>query len=162
MINGKIAFALLCGILFGGLLYWLMNIWNQEDDDRELLEAEPFSVERYYERMEQVALDIAKEKPAPYLLTLWWGPDGLRLNPDGTTEWISRGTKQSYIAAGRGGAGYGGGKWTLCEDDRAVMQCIQAEKDELNRWIVETTQSAIQSQRFSNLAEREGVCKEWR
>lgn len=52
-----------------------------------------FSVSKYYERIEQESIKIMQKKynePA-YILTLWAGNDGLRLNKDGTTEWIKRG-----------------------------------------------------------------------
>lgn len=51
-----------------------------------------YSVSDYYESMEryQLSLQAEKESREPYLLILWWGFDGLRLNEDGTTGWISR------------------------------------------------------------------------
>lgn len=33
------------------------------------------------------------EKKNPYLITLWWGLDGLRLNEDGTIEMVTRAAK---------------------------------------------------------------------
>lgn len=50
-----------------------------------------FSVSEYLSRIEQAALDILESmKPIDKTITLWWGLDGLRLNEDGTTEWVSR------------------------------------------------------------------------
>lgn len=51
-----------------------------------------YSISDYYGRMEkyQLSLQAEKESREPYLLILWWGFDGLRLNEDDTTEWISR------------------------------------------------------------------------
>lgn len=46
---------------------------------------EPFDIEK-----ECLKLQEEREKQDPYLITLWWGFDGLRLNADGSTEWISR------------------------------------------------------------------------
>lgn len=46
---------------------------------------EPFDIER-----ETLKILEEKENEEPYLITLWWGFDGLRLNDDGTMEWISR------------------------------------------------------------------------
>lgn len=46
---------------------------------------EPFNIES-----EALKLQEEREKQEPYLITLWWGFDGLRLNADGSTEWISR------------------------------------------------------------------------
>lgn len=52
---------------------------------------EPFSVSKYYERMEKVTNDILKEKETmKYTIILWLGLDGLLLNEDGTSEWIRR------------------------------------------------------------------------
>lgn len=81
-----------------------------------------FSVSEYISRIEQTALDILESmKPIDKTITLWWGLDGLRLNEDGTTEWVSRKKKTvepvSYqpcqsiqpIHAGIGGAFGGGG-----------------------------------------------------
>lgn len=51
--------------------------------------AKPFSVTEYFDRMERESLKLAERKQQ-YLIVLWWGFDGLRLNEDGTTEWISR------------------------------------------------------------------------
>lgn len=46
---------------------------------------EPFDI-----YSETLKLQEEREKQEPYLITLWWGFDGLRLNADGSTEWISR------------------------------------------------------------------------
>jgi hypothetical protein len=54
-----------------------------------------FSVSRYLEHTEKAYLEILEEqKPFEYEIVLWWGFDGLRLNKDGTTEWISRKKKE--------------------------------------------------------------------
>lgn len=45
----------------------------------------PFDIEK-----ECLKLQEELEKQDPYIITLWWGFDGLRLNEDGSTEWISR------------------------------------------------------------------------
>lgn len=52
---------------------------------------EPFIVSEYYDRMEKAALDILEQQePVDQTIILWWGLDGLRLNEDGTLEWVSR------------------------------------------------------------------------
>lgn len=49
------------------------------------------SVIEYLSRIEEASLDILEAKtPIDKSITLWWGLDGLRLNEDGTFEWISR------------------------------------------------------------------------
>lgn len=64
-----------------------INKWS----DIPKFEIEPFSVTEYFDRMEQVALDILeKQEPVGKTIILWWGLDGLRLNENGTLEWISR------------------------------------------------------------------------
>lgn len=50
-----------------------------------------FRVSEYLDRIEQVHLEILEQqKPVNHEFVLWWGLDGLRLNEDGTTEWITR------------------------------------------------------------------------
>lgn len=51
-----------------------------------------FSPSKYLERMEQAGLDILREreKEPVYYITLWLGLDGLRLNGDGSYNWIRR------------------------------------------------------------------------
>lgn len=63
---------------------------NQKSETPKL-EIEPFSVPAYFARMEKATLDILqKQEPIDKTIILWWGLDGLRLNEDGTLEWISR------------------------------------------------------------------------
>lgn len=69
---------------------------NKESDIQKF-EIEPFSVTEYFDRMEQAALEILeKQKQIDQTIILWLGRDGLRLNEDGTTEWISR-KKQTTV-----------------------------------------------------------------
>lgn len=50
-----------------------------------------WSVSAYYERMEEALIEIlSRQKPVDQTITLWWGLDGLRLNEDGSLEWISK------------------------------------------------------------------------
>lgn len=57
----------------------------------------PFSVSAYLSRRERECLNLLeeREREGPYIITLWLGFDGLRLNADGTTEWVSRREQQS-------------------------------------------------------------------
>lgn len=50
------------------------------------------SVSEYLERMEKLHLELHRnnETEKARSLTLWWGYDGLLINSDGTTKWISR------------------------------------------------------------------------
>lgn len=50
-----------------------------------------FSVSEYLSRIERAHLDILEGlKPVSKAITLWLGLDGLQLNEDGTTKWVSR------------------------------------------------------------------------
>ena len=50
-----------------------------------------FTVSEYFSRIERAHLDILEDlKPVSKVITLWLGLDGLQLNEDGTTEWVSR------------------------------------------------------------------------
>lgn len=53
------------------------------------------SIPEYLNRMEKLLLELQqqRENEYPYVFVLWWGNDGIRLNPDGTTEWITRKTE---------------------------------------------------------------------
>lgn len=55
----------------------------------------PFSVPEYYDRaqQQQETLQAEKENQKPYAIILWWGLDGLRLNDDGSFEWIRKNQK---------------------------------------------------------------------
>lgn len=52
---------------------------------------EPFSVAEYMDRIDRVQVEIlSNQKPVDQTIILWWGLDGLRLNENGTLEWITR------------------------------------------------------------------------
>lgn len=71
------------------LLYYFLNEKPYEKERIEL--QEPFILSEYFSRMEQAALDILENQdPVSKTIILWWGLDGLRLNVDGSLEWISR------------------------------------------------------------------------
>lgn len=70
---------------------WLTDPSRAIGTDNGFEEIEPFSVPEYFSRIEKAYLDILEDcKPVDQVITLWWRLDGLRLNEDGTTEWISR------------------------------------------------------------------------
>lgn len=52
----------------------------------------PFSASDYLERIEKASIEILAglEQEEKYTLVLWAGLDGLRLNENGTLEWIKR------------------------------------------------------------------------
>lgn len=50
-----------------------------------------FSVSEYLSHIERAYLDILEAlEPVSKVITLWLGLDGLRINEDGTMEWVSR------------------------------------------------------------------------
>lgn len=52
---------------------------------------EPFSVAEYFKRKEKLNIELLEEqKAAKHTIVLWWGLDGLRMNEDGSTEWIKK------------------------------------------------------------------------
>lgn len=67
--------------------------WQKEEEFIVLAKQfKPFSIPDYLSRRERTILDLMerREKEEPYIITLWLGLDGLQLNEDGSTEWISR------------------------------------------------------------------------
>lgn len=61
---------------------------------------EKCSVFEYLSRIEAAHLDILENiVPTDKTITLWWGLDGLRLNEDGTMEWVSRKKKRTSESA---------------------------------------------------------------
>lgn len=63
-----------------------------EEVNEKIRKLNEFKVSDYLSHIEQEAVDIQrnKENRPKKRLTLWWGLDGLRLNDDGTSEWIRR------------------------------------------------------------------------
>lgn len=52
---------------------------------------EPFVLSEYFERTEKAFIDtLQKRNHIDRTIVLWYGLDGLRMNEDGTFEWISR------------------------------------------------------------------------
>lgn len=51
---------------------------------------EDFSHIEYLSQVKAICESIWQEPAEEYTLILWWGLDGLRLNKDGTREWISK------------------------------------------------------------------------
>lgn len=65
---------------------------NEQTFEKDQIElAKTYSISEYFDRTEQTALDILEhQEPIDKTIILWWGLDGLRLNEDGTTEWVRR------------------------------------------------------------------------
>jgi len=75
------------------VIVWL-NLSKKRKLDKSSTEpySDPFSVSEYYKRIERTWLEFLSEQECveKYTLVLWVGLDGLRLNDDGTMEWIKR------------------------------------------------------------------------
>lgn len=71
-------------------LHYLIN--EKPFEEAEPLEPpKPFIVSEYCDRIEKISLKILEEQePVEKIVILWWGLDGLRMNEDGSLEWISR------------------------------------------------------------------------
>lgn len=84
-------FTILIGLLICCLIYMSVDDKRrkQELEYLEKTQENQFSVTEYYNRIEQESIKLSERK-CQYLIVLWWGNDGLRLNEDGTTEWINR------------------------------------------------------------------------
>lgn len=78
-----------------GLCFWLEKVTEKLHKKIVGIETEdctPFIVSEYLSRIEQEHVKILDErdKEPAYIITLWLGLDGLRMNEDGTFEWVSR------------------------------------------------------------------------
>lgn len=72
-------------------LIYRIGLWTRPQKEQLPEHLEPFVISEYYARTEQAALDILEnQEPVDQTIVLWWGLDGLRLNEDGTLEWVSR------------------------------------------------------------------------
>lgn len=70
--------------------YFISRRINRKNDATQS-DVDPFIVSAYLDRIEKASLDILEEREAvDQTITIWWGLDGLRLNEDGTIEWVSR------------------------------------------------------------------------
>lgn len=76
-------------ILLGIIVTMLIN--RKEEREKEEIQTNPWIVSEYLSRIEKASVEIlSQKKPVDQIIILWWGLDGLRLNEDGSTEWISR------------------------------------------------------------------------
>lgn len=62
--------------------------------------SEPFNLSEYYDRTKQQHESLLAEKynQDPYVIILWWNNNGLRLNDDGSFEWIRKNYKPVSIS----------------------------------------------------------------
>lgn len=87
---------LISGILFSGVgigIFWIAKRHLATHPEGALENTEPpicFSPVDYMSRIEETCEMLWAEPKEEYIPVLWWGLEGLRLNKDGTREWISR------------------------------------------------------------------------
>lgn len=96
--------------VFIGIAFLIAIIVEQKKDERHrekmllflqsAIKQPKFSVSDYYDRtqQQQEELQAEKENQDPYVIILWWGLDGLRLNDDGSFEWIRKNQKPVSIS----------------------------------------------------------------
>lgn len=78
-------------IIIGNLVFLFLSSANSLKKRDTLFLQKSLFVSEYYDRMEKAFLDIREhQEPVDQTIILWWGLDGLRLNEDGTLEWVSR------------------------------------------------------------------------
>lgn len=133
---------------------WLRNLfWRSEPQD---VGADPFVVSEYLTRIEKASLEILESrKPIEQIVILWWGLDGLRLNEDGTAEWISR-KKPSLVQRNvfyqPCQAIIPPPKYDMCQSTQAQIDAlmaqnmqlqVQAWKAEQNRQMINALQSYV-------------------
>ena len=76
--------------VFAPIGEWIVNLFSGKTNELEEY-CTPFCVSEYFSRVEQYNLEIQEERRAvDKIIILWWGLDGLRLNENGSLEWISR------------------------------------------------------------------------
>lgn len=75
--------------------YFVLLKRRKKEKEKHIKKVE-FSVSDYIARRERECLKLLeeREREGPYIITLWLGLDGLRLNTDGTTEWVKRTAKK--------------------------------------------------------------------
>lgn len=83
----------MCIVVFTSLFYHLI-MKNKENAIEQIrsfsISDKPFSLSSYFDRIEKLNISLLEESENRETepITLWLGNDGLRLNEDGTTEWI--------------------------------------------------------------------------
>lgn len=106
-----------------------------------------FSISEYLSRIERAHLDILEGlEPVSKDITLWIGLDGLRLNEDGTMEWVSRKKPVENVV------------YQPCQSVRPIQtglqQAIWADQTQSTRARIEelmAQNSALQMQSWKNM-----------
>lgn len=133
---------------------WLRNLfWRSEPQG---IDAEPFVVSEYFARIEKASLEILESrKPVEQIVILWWGLDGLRLNEDGTVEWISRkkpSPVQRNVFYQPSQAVIPPPQYDMCQSTQAQTDALMAQNTQMqvqawqaeqNRQMINTLQSYV-------------------
>lgn len=138
---------ILTTLLISILVWWVLLV---DQKHNELMEREiemllhdrmsnpqcekKWSAESHFDRIAKVSEGIQKEAESqePYILTLWWGIDGLKLKEDGTTEWIRKAERKYEVSGGAGGVGstylypYSSVYWPPAQSLQALQSQIQS------------------------------------
>lgn len=114
------------------------------------IHVEPFSLTAYFDRTEKLYISLLEEaenfKPEPIIL--WWGIDGLRLNDDGTTEWVRKEPiqEQKYGSWHESGFGCAGGIGNYIASDYSVLQDLDRIKNIISNNSLQTQTQCMQSE----------------
>lgn len=110
--------------------------------------SEPFVISKYYARTEQAAIDILEtQEPVDQTIILWWGLDGLRLNDDGTLEWVRR-KKQKPVQENvfyqpcRSIPAYNSALFAQTQSTRATIDALMAQNASLQMQALQAQQTA--------------------
>lgn len=131
--------------------------WRHNQKMKELYRSQfrpyvsDFSVYKYMDRIEKAGIEIMaeEEKRQEYQLVLWAGLDGLRMNQDGTTEWIRREEeKQKPISVS-----YSPCQSLVQEPAQNTINIIQKNTTQQtdNQWRIFALRQQLQKQQMQNM-----------
>ena len=156
--GAKLLFTLFACLALAATLSFPYAIRDKIERRKALRETvvKKFNVSEYLARTEKENLEILENrKSVDKTIILWWGFDGLRLNEDGSIEWISR-KKQSPISQNVFRQPWQTGRLTMQYDMRQSTQAqidvlmaqdiqlqAQAWQAEQNRQVVNALQSYV-------------------
>lgn len=111
---------------------------NERNDETVKVQSE-WSPSLYFDIIEKASVEIMiQTEPVDKIIVLWWGLDGLRMNEDGSLEWISRKNPEpknvSYVPA-----------QYIDEDEPHYVAVSQADMCQSTRAQIEELQEKIQS-----------------
>ena len=93
----KLLFFLNMGIIFL-FAFFIMRKKFRESHEEIAYNTEDIFYESLDREKEILKIEEEKERREPYIITLWLGLDGLRINEDGSYEWVDRRPKKQESA----------------------------------------------------------------